>query len=91
MSISPNMTDKHLDAVMAALPDNMEEEELCALTLTIYAAYQADPAEVMSYLIAAIYTYGQTRGMSRKTVSAGLRLMADVMADAHDPKPETQH
>lgn len=87
MSISPNMTEEHLDAVMAALPDSMEEAELCALTLTIYAAYQDSPAEVISSLISAIYAYGETRGMSRKTVSAGLRLMAN----ANDSKPETKH
>jgi hypothetical protein len=87
MSISPNMTEEHLDAVMAALPDNMEEEELCALTLTIYAAYQDDPAEVISSLITSIYTYAETRGFDRKTVSKALRLMADV----NDTKSETQH
>jgi hypothetical protein len=87
MSISPNMTDKHLDAVMAALPDNMEEEELCALTLTIYAAYHDDPAEVFSGLISAIYAYGKAQGLSSGVVSMGLRLMADV----YDTKPKTQH
>jgi hypothetical protein len=87
MSISPNMTEAHLDAVMSALPDNMDEAELCALTLSIYAVYQNNPVEVISSLIASIYTYGQTRGLDSKTVSKALRLMAD----AHDTKPETKH
>ncbi len=91
MSISPNMTEAHLDAVMAALPDNMEEEELCALMLTMYAAYEDNPSDVISSLVAAIYTYGQTRGLDSKTVSKALRIIADVMADVHDTKSETQH
>ena len=87
MRISRNMTEKHLKAVMAALPDNMDEAELCALTLTVYSTYQDDPAEVISSLIAVIYAYGQTLGMSMETVSAGLRMSAHL----HDTKPETQH
>jgi hypothetical protein len=87
MSISRNMTEKHLADVMAALPDKMDEGELCALTLTVYSTYQNDPADVISSLIAAVYTYGACRGMSSKTVSAGLRMSADL----HDTKPQTQH
>ena len=73
-----NMTKEHLQAVMDALPDKMDEGELCALTVTVYSAYVNDPAEVILSLIAAIYTYGACRGMSRKTVSAGLRMSADL-------------
>ena len=87
MSISPNMTEEHLAAVMAALPDKMDEGELCALTLTVYSAYVNDPADVISSLIAAVYTYGACRGMSSKTVSAGLRMSADL----HDENPKTKH
>jgi hypothetical protein len=87
MSVSRNMTEKHLADVMAALPDNMSEGELCALTLTVYSAYVNDPADVISSLIAAVYTYGQTQGMSSKTVSAGLRMSADL----HDENLKKKH
>jgi hypothetical protein len=87
MSISRNMTEKHLADVMAALPDKMDEGELCALTLTVYSAYVNDPAEVISSLIAAVYTYGAVKGFSAKTMSAGLRMSADL----HDENPKTKH
>ncbi len=87
MSISRNMTEKHLADVMAALPNKMDEGELCALTVAVYSAYVNDPAEVMSSLIAAVYTYGACRGMSSKTVSAGLRMSADL----HDENLKKKH
>ena len=85
--MAPNMTDAHIDAVMAALPDEADEAELCALMLTIYSAYTDDASDVISSLIAAIYTYGEAKGLSRSMISMGLRATADL----HDTKPETQH
>ena len=76
--MSPNMTDAHLEAVMNALPDEMEESELCALTLTIYSAYEENPSAVISSLIAAIYTYGEMRGISKDRISLSLRMTADL-------------
>lgn len=87
MKISRNMTEKHMKAVMAALPDQMDEGELCALTLTVYSAYQDDPVEVITSLIAAIYTYGAAKGFSTEAMSSGLRMSADL----HDEDPDTMH
>jgi len=81
-----NMTQEHVDAVMDALPDELSERELCALTLTIYNAFLDDPVEVTSELIAAIYTYGESRGISTDKISFALRLTAD----AHDEKQRKQ-
>jgi hypothetical protein len=78
MSEPRNMTDAHLDALMDVLPDEMSEAELCALTLTIYSAYLDDAAGVISSLIVAIYTYGETRGLSAEAISFGLRRTADT-------------
>lgn len=86
--LTANMTEAHLDAVMQALPDNMDEAELCALTLTIFATYKDSPADVMSALIAAAYTFGASVGWDSRTVSMGLRKTADL----HDAgKPATRH
>jgi hypothetical protein len=87
MSLSPNLTNEHLDAVMDALPEEMNEAELCALTLTIFTAYTDDTADVMSGLTACLYTFGATRGMSSSMVSMGLRMSADM----HDEKPKRKH
>lgn len=73
-----NMTQEHVDAVMDALPDELSEGELCALTLTIYSAFIDDPAEITSELITSIYIYGESRGISRDRISLGLRLTADM-------------
>ena len=85
--LSPNMTEKHLQAVIDTLPDQMDDAELCALTLTIYSVYRDDAAEVISSLISTIYAYGQIRGLDSRVVSMKLRRMADM----HDSKPQTQH
>jgi hypothetical protein len=76
--MSKNMTDAHLTAVIDALPDEMDEAELCALTLTIYSAFIDDPAQIISELLTAIYCFGESRGMSQKTISLGLRMTADL-------------
>ena len=83
MSLSPNMTDKHLDAVMSALPDDLDEGELCALTLTIYSAFIDDHAAIISELVTAIYCVGETSGMSRSNISRALRGMADLWDASH--------
>lgn len=85
--LSPNLTDAHMDAIMSALPDDMDEAELCALTLTIYAAYLDNTAEIMSLLVSAIYTFGAANGLSKEEISMGLRITADL----HDTNPETKH
>jgi hypothetical protein len=89
MSISPNMTDAHLKALLDALPDEMDKGELCATTLTIYSAFIDDPAQIMSELVAMIYTFGQNIGMSRKGISLGLRASADVYDEDH--RTQTKH
>lgn len=85
--LSTNLTSARLDAIMSALPDDMDEAELCALTLTIHATYLDDTAEIMSLLISAIYTFGSASGLSKEEISMGLRMAADL----HDTNPETKH
>lgn len=78
MNAGKNMTGEHLEAVMAAMPDNMDTSELCALTLTIHAAYLDTQVEIISALISTIYTYGMSQGISNEAISRGLRLSADL-------------
>jgi hypothetical protein len=89
MSLSPNMTDVHLAAVMKALPDELDEAELCALTLTLYSAFIDDTPKIIHELIIAIYCFGESRGISSDKVSLGLRRTAD-MYDAKQTK-QTAH
>ena len=89
MSLSHNMTDAHLKDLLDALPDEMDEGELCATTLTIYSVFMDDPAQIMSELIAMIYILGKTSGMSHKDISLSLRASADVY-DA-DHRTQTKH
>ena len=81
MKAGKNLTEKHLDAIMAAMPDKMDEDELCALTLTIHAAYLNTQVEIITSLISAIYTYAASQGISNEAISRGLRLSADLHDD----------
>jgi hypothetical protein len=87
MSLSPNMTDAHLQAVMDALPDTLSEGELCALTLTIYSALIDSPAEIMSCLISAFFTLGEAHDVSNENICLCLRMAADL----HEKNPNTKH
>jgi len=76
--LSPNMTPEKLDEIMSTLPEDMEEAELCALTLTIHDAYIDSPSEVITQLIATIYSFGMSIGLSHSSISEGLRRSADM-------------
>lgn len=90
MKAGRNLKEEHLEAIMAAMPDNMDEAELCALTLTIHAAYLDTQVEIISALISTIYTYGMSQGISNEAISRGLRLSAD-MHDEQSTNKTTTH
>ena len=89
MNAGKNMTGEHLEAVMAAMPDNMDPAELCALTLTIHAAYLDTQVEIISALISTVYTYGMSQGICNEAISRGLRLSADMHDDQSANKTTT--
>lgn len=81
--LSPNMTPEKLDEIMATLPENMDEGEICALTLTIHNAYMDGPGEIINNLLTTIYSYGLSIGFSYETISEGLRHTADIYDEEH--------
>jgi len=83
------MTDEHLKAIFDALPKEMDEGELCALTLTLHSAFLDKPHEIIRSLISMIYTYGASQGISGETISRGLRLTADLHNNQDDIKQTT--
>lgn len=87
--LPPNMTPEKLDEIMSTLPENMDEGELCALTLTIHDAYIDSPSEVITQLIATSYSYGLSVGISYASISEGLRRTADMYEE--DYKNEMRH
>jgi hypothetical protein len=76
--MSENITPKHLEDIFDALPEEMDAAELSALTLTLHSAFIENPVEIITNLIASIYTYGETQGISYEKISEGLRASADV-------------
>lgn len=76
--LTSNMTSEKLDEIMSTLPPNMEEAEICALTLTIYRAYMKEPGDIIANLISTIYSYGLSIGLDYETISEGLRRTADM-------------
>lgn len=87
--LSPNMTPEKLDEIMLTLPENLDDGEICALTLTIHNAYMDSPSEIITNLIATIYTYGMSNGLSRESISEGLRRTADMTDEEH--REEMRH
>jgi hypothetical protein len=83
------MTPEKLDEIMLTLPKSMDEAEICALTLTIHDAYMDSPSEIITNLIATIYTYGMSNGLSRESISEGLRRTADMTDEQH--RDEMRH
>jgi transcriptional antiterminator len=84
--MSPNMTEKHLKNIFKALPKEMDEGEISALTLTIHDAYLDEPAELINNLIATIYSYGMSVGISHLSISEGLRRTADIQDEDYQPR-----
>jgi hypothetical protein len=84
LTLSPNMTKETLKAIMDALPEEMTAAELTALTLLVHESFLSTPLEVITNLIAAIYSYGQVNGIPNSTISVGLRASALVYMETHD-------
>jgi hypothetical protein len=86
MTLSPNMTEKHLKDVFKALPEEMDEGELCALTLTIHSAFLDKPQDIITNLITTIYTFGLSEGLPTAAISEGLRVAAQIHDEEHSMK-----
>lgn len=81
MTLSPNMTEETLEKVFDALPEKMDDGELCALTLAIYSSYIDDESKIMGELVTLLYTFGSSMGLSKAVISEGLRKMADIYGE----------
>lgn len=81
-----SMTDENLDAIISALPAEMNDQELTALTLTIYSVYSDDPVEVVTNLITAAYVYSRSKGISRETFASGLRMSAELYEEQREER-----
>ena len=90
-TMSKNMTEAHLDAVMSALPNEMEEGELCALTLTIYSAYNNDTVAISAALLKNFQTYAMSRGVPVENVALALHMAADAMGENENNNKQTTH
>ena len=86
MTLSPNMTEKHLKAIFDALPEEMDEGELCALTLTLHSAFLETPQEIITNLISTIYSFGMSQGLPTAAISEGLRGAAQIYDEEHSMK-----
>jgi hypothetical protein len=80
------MTEKHLKDVFDALPEEMDEGELCALTLTLHRAFLETPQDIITNLISTIYTFGMTEGLPAAAISEGLRGAAQIYDEEYSMK-----
>lgn len=82
-----SVSEEDFDAIMDAMPERMDDHEICAMILSIITAYIDNDAKIMSLLLSAVYTYGDAIGAPREKVSDTLRRMADL----GESKPTTRH
>lgn len=80
-----SVTDDDFIAIMEAMPEEMNDHEVCAMILSICTAYIDDDSKVMSMLLSAIYTYGDAIGAPREKISATLRKTADLYDSKQKP------
>jgi hypothetical protein len=80
------MTDEHLKAVFDALPEQMDEGELCALTLTLHSAFLDKPQDIIANLITTIYTFGMSQDLPTAAISEGLRGAAQIYDEEYSMK-----
>lgn len=74
---------------MDAMPDEMTEGELCALTLTLHAVYMQKPSEISSNLIAAVVTHAISQGLGHAAIAEIFIVAALAYRDPHTT--ETEH
>lgn len=86
MTLSPNMTNEHLKAIFDALPEEMDEGELCALTLTLHSAFLDKPQDIITNLITTIYTFGMSQDLPTAAISECLRGAAKLHDEDHSMK-----
>ena len=89
MTLHNNMTPEHLKAILDAMPDEMTEGELCALTLTIHAAYMRKPAQVANNLIATVATHAMSQGLTNSDIATVFNMAARSYLDPRFN--ETEH
>lgn len=80
-----SVTDEDFIAIMEAMPEEMDDHEVCAMILSICTAYIDDNSKVASLLLSAIYTYGDAIGVPREKISASLRKTADLYDSKQKP------
>lgn len=80
-----SVSEEDFIAIMEAMPEEMDDGEVCAMILSICTAYIDDDAKVISTLLSAIYTYGNAIGAPREKISASLRRTADLYDNKQKP------
>lgn len=76
-----SLTPDKVAEIMSLLPDDLDEHEIGALTLTLHSAYFDEPADIFAALIQTIFVFGCSQGLSRETVAEGLKISADSYSE----------
>ena len=89
MTKHTNINEDNLKAIMDAMPDEMSEEELCALTLTMHMAYMKKSSEIAKNLIVTIATHAMSQGLTNPEIAKVFNM---AVASYLDPRPnQTEH
>lgn len=86
-----NLTEEYLYAVLDALPDSMDGDEIAALTMVIWLRYMDDDMPtLMEHLTRSVYTCGNYFGLTDSIVSQGLIATAKMRMDDDLPSGRMQ-
>lgn len=83
-----NLTDKEFQAIFSALPDNLDEDHLAALIMTMVDAYAPSGPEGVVFLLTVVYSYARAKGCSREAFA---RLATEFAEGFVKQKPEFKH
>lgn len=89
MTRHKNMTQKNLKAILDAMPDEMTDGEICALTLTIHTAYMRSPSAISGNLISAVVTHAMSQGLRNDEIAEVFSVAARAYRDPSTA--ETEH
>lgn len=83
-----NLTDKQFQDIFNALPDDLDEDHLAALIMTMVDAYSPSGPEGVVFLLTVVYSFARAKGCSREAFA---RLASEFAEGFVKQKSEYKH
>lgn len=87
-----NLTDKQFQEIFNALPDDLDEDHLAALIMTLVDTYSPSGPEGVVFLLAVVYSFARAKGCSREAFARLASRLASEFAEGFvKQKSEYKH